>query len=257
MSDKTYYDLLNVSAAAELAELTTAFHRKLKEINDRNTETRLEELRNVIEAYAILSNSEKRQEYDHFLKTGEALILSDEEQQFTSTSLVERIRFETTGKDLEQQGPPLIEKVDSILKKIQDHTVRLKYRGQQVGPDIPLGYAIALEALGLMGAGMVRTVVTNLGIKTLFEVEFISKSEEHVKKGDEFYQQGEIEEAKAEYLHALSLNEKSSLACLRLGVLHKVTGFPEKAREWFTKACDLEPESPNATEAKKHLDRMA
>ena len=55
-----------------------------------------------------------------------------------------------------------------------------------------MGYAIALEALGLLGAGMVRTVVANLGVKTFLDVEFVSRSEEHVQKGDHFFHKGDF-----------------------------------------------------------------
>ncbi|MFC1849940.1 DnaJ domain-containing protein [candidate division CSSED10-310 bacterium] len=256
MIEKNYYELLGVSATASLAEITQAFNRRLREINERNAETKIEELQSVIEAFAILSKAEKRADYDKFLETGQAIVLGEQEPVFESTSLVERIKFETTGKNFEKVLPSLIEKVDNLLNRVQDHNVRLKYRGKQIGPDVPMGYVIALEALGLMGAGMVRTLVANLGVKTLFDVEVISRSEQFVKKGDEYYQNGELDLAQQQYFTALNLNNKSALACIRLGVLNKIRGNSEEARSWFQKAQIYEPESPLAEEAQEQLKKL-
>ncbi|MBN2382375.1 DnaJ domain-containing protein [bacterium] len=256
MSERNYYELLGVVQTAPLAEITRAFDRTIKKINDRNAPEKLDELRLVIEAFAILSNEQKRADYDRYLESGQALLIDDQLSDYPSTSLVERIRFESAGGDIEHTVPQLIEKVGHILKRVQDHTVRLRYRGQQIGPDIPMHYAIALEALGLLGAGVVRTVVANLGVKTLFEVEMVSHSEEHIKKGDESYQKGDLDQAEQEYLAALKRNERSALACLRLGILKKIQAHKQEAADWFRKAISFEPSSEAAHQAQQNLDKM-
>jgi len=251
-----YYQLLEVDPQASVPDITAAFNRKLQDINDRNAVTKIEELQILIEAFAILSNQEKRIDYDVFLKTGQAITVDLEEPRFSSTSLVERIRFETTGADLEKKAPLLIEKISHVLKRVQDQTVRLRYRGKQIGPDIPMQYAIALEALGLLGSGIVRTVVANLGVKTLFDVEVVSLSEERIKTGDNFYQRGELDLAEKEYLAALDHYEKSALACLKLGILKKIQAQRDEAIYWFKKALALGPETELAKEAQRNLDRL-
>ena len=257
MEEKNYYELLQVSSDSKLADITLAFNRRLKEINESDAADKLDKLQIVIEAFSILSNEEKRADYDTYLQKGQALIIGEEENcTFNSTSLVERIRFEKTGADLEQRIPSLISKIDNVFSKVKDHTVRLKYKGKQIGPDIPMGYAIALEAMGLLGAGVVRTVVTNLGVKTLFDIEISSKSEEHVSTGDELLKNGDLDLAEKEYFTALELNNKSSLACMRLGVLNKIQGKKDEASKWFQKVISMDEVSKMAEAARLHLSKL-
>lgn len=254
MANKNYYDIIGISKSASEIDITKAFNKKLSEINQLEALDKIPKLQTLIEAFSILSNQKKRADYDIFLTTGQAIIPIENSNQYTSTSLVERIKFETTDGNVEQKLPVIIEKVNDILGRVKDHHVILKYRGEQIGPQIPMEYAIALEAAGLLGAGMVRTIVANFGLKTLFDVEIVSKSEKHISAGDEHFQNGEFKEAREEYLSAFAMNKKSSLACLRLGVINKVQGNSKEAEEWFQKVISIDSKSEHAKLAKKHLN---
>lgn len=71
-SDRDYYDLLGVARTASEAEIKKAFRAKARELHpdvseDPNAE---EQFKVVVEAYEVLSDSERRQLYDRFGHAG-------------------------------------------------------------------------------------------------------------------------------------------------------------------------------------------
>ena len=76
MAKQDYYETLGVARDAGEAEIKKAYRQKAKELHpDRNPENRTraeEEFKRVAEAYEVLSDSQKRAQYDRY---GHALSL--------------------------------------------------------------------------------------------------------------------------------------------------------------------------------------
>jgi hypothetical protein len=75
MSDETYYTILNVKETASASEIKTAYHDLIKQVHP-DTITNLapylrkiaeDKAKEITEAYGVLSNSSKRQDYDRQL----------------------------------------------------------------------------------------------------------------------------------------------------------------------------------------------
>jgi curved DNA-binding protein len=75
MQKKDYYKILQVSQSAETAEIKKAYRRLAKEMHpdlnpdDEQSEERFKE---IAEAYDVLSDPDKRSQYDYFIKYGTA-----------------------------------------------------------------------------------------------------------------------------------------------------------------------------------------
>jgi len=72
MQNRDYYEILGVSRNASRVEIKDAYRRlALHHHPDRNKSAEAEErFKEVSEAYAVLSNDEKRQQYDQFGRSG-------------------------------------------------------------------------------------------------------------------------------------------------------------------------------------------
>jgi curved DNA-binding protein CbpA len=76
MSEETYYTVLNVKETASLSEIKTAYRDLIKQVHPDTIASLAPYLRRIaedktkeiIEAYAVLSNSSKRRDYDSQLE---------------------------------------------------------------------------------------------------------------------------------------------------------------------------------------------
>jgi tetratricopeptide (TPR) repeat protein len=133
--------------------------------------------------------------------------------------------------------------------------VRLNYKGKQMGPDIPLGLFLAGEIWSLSWAGPLRLILMNLGLGSVLDVELINEADERVAEGRALFNDGEVEAAEAKYREALRMRVGEPEALLALGVLLRVTGRKEEARDALSQAA-ADPEHPAAEKARVILDRM-
>lgn len=71
MASKNYYKILNVNPKAEPQEIKKAYRRLAKEVHpdvSADKEQAEENFKEITEAYSVLSDPEKREQYDYFLK---------------------------------------------------------------------------------------------------------------------------------------------------------------------------------------------
>lgn len=133
--------------------------------------------------------------------------------------------------------------------------VRLKYKGKQILPDIPLAAMVAAEGLSLALAGPLRLVIVNLGVKAFVEVELVHEAGERVREGQELFAAGEVDAAEAKYRLALEMKEDDPSALYHLGVLCRVTGRRDDAVRYLEKAATA-GDHPDAERAREALERM-
>ena len=134
--------------------------------------------------------------------------------------------------------------------------VRIKRGGKPVLPDIPVGALVAFEAATFFWTGLLRAAIVNVVGRVFFEVELINEADEHYKKGVEHFLAGELAEAEQHLEKALRVDERHPKAHLQMGVLRKVQGKRDVAKEHFERVVALAPKTDPAREAQVHLKKM-
>ena len=133
--------------------------------------------------------------------------------------------------------------------------MRLKYKGQALLPDIPLAIFMAGELASFWWAGPLRVVLVNLGLGSILDVELINEADERTAEGRALFSEGEVEGAEKKYREALRMRAGDPDALLALGVLLRVTGRKDEAREALSRAAAT-PNHAAAEKARTMLDRM-
>ncbi len=145
-----------------------------------------------------------------------------------------------------------------VREQVETHRwtkVRLNYKGKPLLPDIPLGLFLAGELWSLSWAGPLRLILVNLGLGSVLDVELINEADERVAEGRVLFNEGEVEDAEAKYREALRMRPGEPEALLALGVLLRVTGRLDEARDALSKAA-ADAEHPASEKARAMLDRM-
>ncbi len=169
---------------------------------------------------------------------------------------LERIAVELDPERMDQSLKVLTDKLRHYAEQGRYTRVRIKYKGKPIIPDIPLFALIAAEAATIWWAGPLRVLVVNLGVKTFVEIELVHAAGEKVQEGQTLFLDGEVEQAEALYREALRIKPGDPSALYHLGVLLKVTGKKDKARECFAAAAKAE-DHPDAARAQQALDKLS
>jgi tetratricopeptide (TPR) repeat protein len=134
--------------------------------------------------------------------------------------------------------------------------VRLKFRGRQMLPDIPLAALVAAEGLSFYWAGLLRALAVNVAGGALIEVELVNDSEKVIAQGREALLSGEVEKALEHFHRATEMDRDNADAWLNLGVAWKLRGDLAGARNALEKARTLGAKSPTAAEAERILKTL-
>ncbi len=168
---------------------------------------------------------------------------------------LERIAVELDPERMDQSLKALTEKLRHYAEQGRYTRVRIKYKGKPIIPDIPLFALIAAEAATIWWAGPLRVLVVNLGVKTFVDIELVHAAGEKVQEAQTLFLDGEVEQAEALYREALRIKPGDPAALYHLGVLLKVTGKRDKAKECFAAAAEAE-DHPDAERAAKALEKL-
>jgi len=167
----------------------------------------------------------------------------------------DNMRVEIDPDRMDESLENLGEKLRSIYDQGRYTKIRLKFRGKQIGPDIPLGLVVAGEVATVFWTGPLVLVVTNLGIKAVIDIEVVHEASNKVREGLDYWQDGEVELAEDKYREALRMKPGDTAAHYNLGVVCRVTGRKDEARENFRAAAEDE-EHDDGRRAREALGRM-
>lgn len=146
-------------------------------------------------------------------------------------------------------------KVRSVYDQGRYTKVRLRYKGKQLGPDVPVALFLAGEVASFWWAGPLRALIVNFGVRTFIEVELVHEADNLVLEGVELYMDGEVEGAEDLYRRALRMRPDDTAALYNLAVVLRVTGRKDEAIEQLKKAA-LDEEHPDGQRARDTLGRM-
>ena len=155
-------------------------------------------------------------------------------------SWVRSLNIEVDPDQMEESFEELKKQAKKVAAEGIYTKVRLKYQGKQIGPDLPLSVFVAAEIFTGVYGGILRMIIINLGVRSVLEVEFIHAASEILEKGKQFYAEGELDLAEAEYRKALEMREGDPYAHFHLGVLLRVSGDKQEALKHFMVVAALE-----------------
>ena len=133
MPSRDYYMVLNVKPEATAAEIKTAYRKLALQYHpDRNagnfqTESLFKEIN---EAYGVLSNEQKRDDYNHLREANRTRVNTTSQSSHTNTQNTQRQRPPVTGKtilfhcthlrDVVEKSNPFAINSDSLFAKIEN-----------------------------------------------------------------------------------------------------------------------------------------
>lgn len=176
---------------------------------------------------------------------------AEQAQEWAADNMKVEIDPDRMDESLENLG----EKLRGIYDQGRYTKIRLKFRGKQIGPEIPLALLVAGEVATVFWTGPLVLVVTNLGIKAVIDIEIVHEASNKVREGLDYWQDGEVELAEEKYREALRMKPGDTAANYNLGVVCRVTGRKEEAKEYFLQAAEDE-EHDDGRRAREALGRM-
>jgi len=165
-------------------------------------------------------------------------------------------RLEVDPEQVEETVRELRRRVRETFRAGATTRVRLSYRGQRIGPDIPLAVFLAGEGVAFWLLSPLPALLVNLGARAVLDVELIDEAEELVQEGVQHYLDGDLERAERCYRRALRKHPESPSALYNLGVLLNVADRRDEARAML-RAAAMGPEGhPDVARASEALARM-
>ncbi len=169
-------------------------------------------------------------------------------------SWISSFKVEIDPEEIESSIQALQRKAKEMAADGRYTKVRIKFRGKQIAPEMPLAVFMAAEAATFWYAGLMRALAFNLGARSLLEIEFIHLADEKIAEGVEFFEEGEVDEAEALFREALEMVSHHPEANYRLAVLLRITARREEAIEHFEKVA--KGDSEWAEKSQQALERM-
>ncbi len=169
--------------------------------------------------------------------------------------LLGKLAFKLDPEKLDESVRDVANKLKQTVDTTRYSKVRLSFKGKPLMADIPLGLFLAGEAASLWWAGPLRIILLNLGIGSLVDVELVHDADEVLRKGQELFLEGEVDDAEDAYRKALKMRPGDTATCYNLAVLLRVTGRRPEAIRYFEQAA-ADPDHPDGEKARRTLDKM-
>jgi tetratricopeptide (TPR) repeat protein len=167
--------------------------------------------------------------------------------------LYDRLRVPLDPAELEATLRGLPERLRRLVDDGRYSKVRVKFRGTQLLPDLPLGGVLAGELLAGL-ALPIGALLVNIGAGAFLDIELLHEADGMVAAGQAKLAEGEVEEAEALYRGALKLRPDDANALFHLGVLLRVSGRRDEAAAHFERVVAIGGE--NAARAAEALDKL-
>lgn len=167
--------------------------------------------------------------------------------------LFDRLRVPLEPGELEATLRGLPDRLRRLVDEGRYSKVRVKFRGKQLLPDLPLGGVLAGELLAGL-ALPIGALLVNIGAGAFLDIELLHEADGMVALGQAKLAEGEVEEAEALYRGALKLRPDDANALFQLAVLLRVSGRRDEAAAHFERV--VAGGGPHAARAAEALDKL-
>ena len=142
-----------------------------------------------------------------------------------------------------------------FMAKGQDTRVRIKLREREL-TEVPVAALAAAEAASLWWFGPIRMVLGHMVGRAVLDFEFVSAADPHISAGRSFMASGDIDDAMGAFDQALAADHTSATAHLQRGILLKIRGDKEAAKQAFQRAEECDARGEIGAQAKKLFGKL-
>jgi tetratricopeptide (TPR) repeat protein len=137
-----------------------------------------------------------------------------------------------------------------LVAKGQGTRVRIMLREREL-TEVPVAALAAAEAASLWWFGPVRMILGHMVGRAVLDFQFVSEADPHVSEGRGFIASGDLDDAAKSFDKALSADHTSAAAWFHKGVVLKMKGDKEGAKQALLRAEECDPRGDLGAQAKK------
>ncbi|MFM2248296.1 MAG: hypothetical protein RL071_4371 [Pseudomonadota bacterium] len=168
-------------------------------------------------------------------------------------ALFDRLRVPLDPAGLEATLRGLPERLRGLMDEGRYSKVRVRFRGKQLLPDLPLSAVLAGEVLAGLALPL-GALLVNLGAGAFLDIELLHEGDELVALAQAKLADGDADEAEALLRAALRLRPTDEAAHFHLGVLLRISGRKAEAIVHLERAAAAG--GPHARRAADALGRL-
>ncbi len=234
-----FYAALQVSEKVTAEEVKTAYRHLARQYHPDHNPGQEDRFRAIHEAYRVLSDPQKRRDYDlsrqMYRNGGQAM------EDFGA------VRVQASGKELGRL-------VREVLRQGNMTRIKLRYQGEEL-LDLPLA-SVAVLGGGALLVSPLLAVAAGVGLSRMFQVEVKNKLMEDFEEASRLHEAMRLKEAKALYLKVLDRSDFFLPAFLQLGQLYRQLGESEAAAAMFNRVLEIMPIGEVAELAREQLRQV-
>jgi hypothetical protein len=143
-----------------------------------------------------------------------------------------------------------------LVNKGQGTRVRIMLKEREL-TNVPVAALAAAEAASLWWFGPVRMILGHMVGRAVLDFQFVSEADPHVTEGRAFIASGDLDDAAASFEKALSADHTCAAAHFHKGIVAKMKGDKEAAKQAFQRAEECDPRGDIGTQAKTLFAKFA
>jgi tetratricopeptide (TPR) repeat protein len=155
-----------------------------------------------------------------------------------------------TDEGIDEAFAAIKAQAQELVNKGQGTRVRIMLKEREL-TNVPVAALAAAEAASLWWFGPVRMILGHMVGRAVLDFQFVSEADPHVSEGRSFLASGDLDDAAASFEKALAADHTSAAAHFNKGIVMKMKGDKEGAKQAFQRAEECDPRGDVGLQAKK------
>lgn len=240
MAFPDFYAVLGVAPKAGPEDIKKAYRDKARASHPDHNHGKEAEFRAIHEAYKVLSDPNRRRDYD----------ISRSMQAQGGKVRME----EFSAMELEASGKEIGKLLREILRQGNMTRVKVKFQGEEI-LDLPLN-TVAVLGGGALLVAPILSVLGGIGLSQVVQVTLKNQMMEDFEDATRHHEAGDLIKARKLYTKVLDRSDFFLPAFLQMGHLYRQLGENEKAQQMFSRVVEIMPFGEVADLAREQLQQI-